>query len=134
MFQNIDLKSLTLKYGSNKTQGVQYVVPKVPTTTATTTIPSNLTPHLANCHCGTIAFTFHTPSSSILVAASCNYSICTRNGYLLVYPERQHVTFHSVFNDNDLGSYMFSGKLLEHKFCKICGSSLFIDFRRWSGR
>jgi hypothetical protein len=128
MFEDIDVKGLKLKYGNWKVKGVQYVVPKIPDITSaySTSMPSELTPYFANCHCGAVTYTFYVTSLAQCEVTDCNCSICTRNGYLLVYPKRKHVIFHSGYDD--LHSYNFGEKVLTHKFCATCGSSIVIDF------
>ena len=53
-----------------------------------------LTTHKANCHCGTVCFTvtlkYPFPEFKI---NKCNCSICSKNGYLLVYPTRKDVVW-----------------------------------------
>ena len=48
----------------------------------------------ANCHCGAVRFTvtlkYPFPKYEI---NKCNCSICTKNGYLLVYPPRKDVVW-----------------------------------------
>ena len=52
------------------------------------------TTHEASCHCGAIQFevTFKYPFPKYPIN-TCNCSICTKNGYLLVYPLRRDVVF-----------------------------------------
>lgn len=91
--------------------------------------PEERTTHEAQCHCGAIAYSvtlkWPFPKNPI---NNCNCSICQHNGYLLVYPTRKDVVFHTGFED--LASYEFHTKKKSHKFCKNCGSSLYIDFQR----
>lgn len=58
---------------------------------------------------------------------SCNCSICSRNGYLLVYPERSRV--HIKSGEEALKDYSFGVRRNLHKFCGKCGSSVFFDPR-----
>jgi hypothetical protein len=48
----------------------------------------------ASCHCGAVKFSFtlETPLEESEVA-KCNCSMCSRNGYLLVYPKGSDVVF-----------------------------------------
>jgi hypothetical protein len=52
------------------------------------------TTHKANCHCGAVRFTvtlkYPFPEYKI---NKCNCSICTKNGYLLVYPPRKDLVW-----------------------------------------
>ncbi|KAF7906550.1 hypothetical protein EAF00_000829 [Botryotinia globosa] len=88
------------------------------------------TTHEGNCHCGAIAFTvtLKWPFPRYTVN-SCTCSICTRNGYLLVYPMRQDVKFLGD-SEEKMGSYKWGHKVADHRFCKTCGSSIMIDLRR----
>jgi len=77
----------------------------------------------------------------------CNYSICTQNGYLFVYPCRRDVVFttvalltphhphlfecsHISLEYENLASYRFNTKEKPYKFCKTCGTSILADFDR----
>ncbi|GME22862.1 Aldehyde-activating protein [Neofusicoccum parvum] len=86
---------------------------------ATTTYP-------ANCHCGRVQFTVTLPDITTQQVVRCNCSICTRNGYLLVYPKVEDVKFTS--GEFRLGEYRFGNKNKPHKFCMLCGTSILIDF------
>lgn len=104
------------------------------------------TTHRANCHCGAVRFTvtlkYPFPEYKI---NKCNCSICIKNGYLLVYPPRKDlvwikgrdihlapglsVMFMLIGYDN-MTEYYFGMKKKAHKFCKTCGTSILIDFKR----
>ena len=54
--------------------------------------------HEGNCHCGAVRFTITlTPPLPEQNVSSCDCSICTRNGYLLVYPLDKDVTWHQGY-------------------------------------
>lgn len=54
--------------------------------------------HDGNCHCGAVRFTVTlTPPLLEQNVSSCDCSICTRNGYLLVYPLDKDVTWHQGY-------------------------------------
>jgi len=57
----------------------------------------------------------------------CNCSICTKSGYILVYPKREDVAF--TAGEATLSEYRFGKKNKPHKFCPNCGTSMFIDFK-----
>lgn len=98
--------------------------------------------HNANCHCSAIHLSFQiSPPLASYPVVSCNCSICQRNGYLFVYPDKDNViveTCGSPDQDEDedegrrssslLGSYQFGTEVISHKFCKTCGSSVFFEF------
>ncbi|KAI9871442.1 MAG: hypothetical protein M1830_002909 [Pleopsidium flavum] len=80
-----------------------------------------------NCHCGAVRYTVTTQSLDVQKVARCNCSICTKNGYLLIYPKHRDVVFHQGYDE--LKSYQFGNKNCEHKFCPTCGSSVLIGFQ-----
>jgi hypothetical protein len=49
----------------------------------------------ASCHCGAFAYDVTTPSlnSESTEVVRCNCSICTRNGYLLIYVPNDQIVF-----------------------------------------
>jgi hypothetical protein len=80
----------------------------------------------ATCHCGSIRYTVTlSPPFERHPIVSCNCSICLKNGYLLVYPTRERVSFQC--GEDGLRSYSFGNKRNQHKFCACCGSSIFFD-------
>ncbi|KZP24973.1 hypothetical protein FIBSPDRAFT_734698, partial [Athelia psychrophila] len=81
----------------------------------------------ANCHCGAFTYTVRIPSLSNHEVLRCTCSICVVNGYLMVYPKRPDVIFHT--GHESLKSYTFGTKKGLHKFCPTCGSSVLIDFQ-----
>lgn len=91
---------------------------------ATTTMVS----YPASCHCGRVQFTASLPDITTEEIIRCNCSICTKNGYLLVYPKVEHVAFSA--GEGRLGEYLFGNKKKPHKFCIVCGTSILIDFSK----
>jgi len=96
------------------------------TSTTSTTSPSKTT-YSATCHCARYRYTISTPALTdpSVKIARCNCSICTRNGYLLIYPELADVNFTQGSID-ELKSYGFKKMNAAHRFCGECGSSLLI--------
>ena len=80
----------------------------------------------ANCHCGAIRFKFSMTDLKHVPVNHCNCSICTKNGYLMVYPKRDEIEW--IRGYDTLSSYRCSTKTMEHKFCPTCGSSVLCDF------
>ncbi|KAI9678278.1 MAG: hypothetical protein M1817_006223 [Caeruleum heppii] len=100
-----------------------------------------------NCHCGAIKYTVAlSPPLEEQKVMSCNCSICIRNGYLMVYPPKESVTFHQGKDKTTVGAslapiifrtpfvdgflmqkYSFGGGNVEHNFCSTCGTSVFIE-------
>lgn len=90
--------------------------------------PSDARTYEALCHCGTVRYTVTlSPPLDRQRVVSCNCTICSRNGYLLVYPQRQQLNLKSGVEA--LRNYSFGIKRSLHKFCSICGSSVFFDLR-----
>ena len=87
---------------------------------------SELITYKGGCHCGNIRFTAKLPDIRTTKIIRCNCSICTKNGYLLVYPKRTDFAFGS--GEDKLSSYLMGSKTLPHKFCGQCGTSILIDF------
>lgn len=79
-----------------------------------------------NCHCGRVKFTATLADIRSSKIVRCNCSICTKNGYLLVYSKRKDVIFSS--SEDDLSAYRFGNQKKPHKFCRVCGTSILIDF------
>lgn len=88
--------------------------------------PSNARTYNALCHCGTVQYTvtLSLPLEQQKIV-ECNCSICTRNGYLLVYPYREQVKITS--GHEALKTYTFGPKINLHQFCGRCGSAVFFD-------
>jgi len=128
MIKDIDFEQLNISDVNGKELPPEYKAPQIPSDPdppLTRSAASKLTPYHANCHCGAVTYTVHLPSLMEHKVVACNCSICHANGYLFVYPERQEVTFHS--GHDHLRTYQFGKKMVSHKFCPTCGSSLLID-------
>ncbi|MCJ1417827.1 hypothetical protein MMC32_004172 [Xylographa parallela] len=80
----------------------------------------------ANCHCGAVRYKVLAPCLDDFLLTECNCSICTKNGYVNLYPKHDEVVFHQGFDT--LKEYRFGSKRMTHKFCPECGSSILIDF------
>ncbi|EUC42644.1 hypothetical protein COCMIDRAFT_39327 [Bipolaris oryzae ATCC 44560] len=81
--------------------------------------PDNCQTYAASCHCGIVQYSvLLSPPLPQCKVVSCNCSICTRNGYLLV-------------GEDMLRDYSFGLKRNLHKFCANCGSAVWFDPRMW---
>ncbi|KIY53983.1 hypothetical protein FISHEDRAFT_68355 [Fistulina hepatica ATCC 64428] len=86
-----------------------------------------------SCHCQLVKYTFKTPPVSTkdaptdLRILNCSCSICSKNGYLLLYILRSGLTVHSGYEE--MATYEFDPRAVEHKFCPKCGTSIMIDFK-----
>lgn len=82
------------------------------------------------CHCHAVEYKvllsdIYTPASNGTL--ECNCSICFKNGYVLMYPERKDLIW--LKGEDKLKNYEFATKTRDHRFCANCGSSMLIDFR-----
>lgn len=86
----------------------------------------------ATCHCGNIKYTVTLPNALAPEGSGkinkCNCTICTKNGYLLVYPKRTDVVFLDDL-ESRLKDYYMGRKIKPHRFCPECSCSILIDFR-----
>ncbi|KAF1959130.1 hypothetical protein CC80DRAFT_490105 [Byssothecium circinans] len=100
--------------------------PSPPTVAAAAAPPS--TTYTGSCHCKRTTYTV-TQSPSLTDPAcevtNCNCSICSRNGYLLIYIPDKHLSFTAGGLD-DFTKYTFAPKhKIAHHFCPLCGTSCF---------
>ncbi|KAK9420753.1 putative CENP-V/GFA domain-containing protein [Seiridium unicorne] len=102
--------------------------------------PMPKVPQTGGCHCGAVRFhiqhekltkepRYHIP------VKMCNCSIRGRNGYLMIYSERDE--FEWISGKDTLSEYRFESEKKEHKFCPHCGSSVCMDlewtWQSWAG-
>jgi hypothetical protein len=79
---------------------------------ASTGATSELKTYRGNCHCG--AFVYEVKLPEIKGVGQCNCSICTKKGYLWVFPSTEN--FKIVKGaESDLTEYQFGVKNLTHK-------------------
>ncbi|KAF2452922.1 Mss4-like protein [Lineolata rhizophorae] len=79
-----------------------------------------------NCHCGAVRYTVKlSPPLPEYVVTQCNCSVCTKIGYLLVYPSIDDFT--STRGEDQLKEYRFGSKRRPHRMCGNCGCSILID-------
>ncbi|KAF8182130.1 Mss4-like protein [Mycena galopus ATCC 62051] len=85
---------------------------------------SSLVEYRGNCHCGAFKFKLKVPE--LKQALKCTCSICSKNGYLWTYPwpERDNFTVVEGDENTTLRSYLFGNRMMAHKFCPICGTSV----------
>ncbi len=79
-----------------------------------------------NCHCGLVRYTVTTTPLESQKVTRCNCSICSKNGYYLIYPSASDVVFHQ--GRDQLTSYRFASKKADHRFCPTCGSSVLCTY------
>jgi hypothetical protein len=76
-----------------------------------------------SCHCGKVAFEVESDLSG--GAISCNCSICSRKGALLIAVPRDALKLLSP--ETDLQKYTFHKHTIVHRFCRTCGMHPFAD-------
>lgn len=76
--------------------------------------------HAGGCHCGTIQFNI---DADINEALECNCSHCAAKGFLLAFVPKAQFTLRS--GEDNLTSYQFNKKHIDHLFCKTCGVESF---------
>ncbi|KAL6870552.1 Mss4-like protein [Trichoderma novae-zelandiae] len=84
------------------------------------TEPKTIT-YRGNCHCG--AFVFETTLPEIKSALHCSCSICTKKGYLWVFPGKGNVDLVKGSIEG-LAAYEFGPKKLKHLFCPNCATAV----------
>ncbi|ORY19433.1 glutathione-dependent formaldehyde-activating GFA [Clohesyomyces aquaticus] len=84
--------------------------------------------YAGSCHCGGVSYKVtHSPplSDPSATVSNCNCSICSRNGYLLIYVPDAQLSFEKGAWE-DLTKYTFAPKhRIAHYFCPKCGTSCF---------
>jgi len=86
-----------------------------------TSLPTIMITHRGGCHCGRVRFEVIAPK--ILQVSECNYSICSKAGYLhLVVPANQ---FKLISGGDALTTYTFNTHTVKHLFCSTCGIKSF---------
>jgi hypothetical protein len=76
--------------------------------------------YIGSCHCGDTRFEVE---GEFGAAIECNCSHCSRKGYLLWFAPRER--FELKTPKNKLGVYTFNKHVIEHHFCKRCGTATF---------
>lgn len=72
------------------------------------------------CHCKKVSYEVNYELGEVI---SCNCSHCQIKGLLLAFTPSE--TFTLLKGENDLTSYKFNKKVIDHLFCKHCGVESF---------
>ncbi|KAL0934387.1 glutathione-dependent formaldehyde-activating gfa [Colletotrichum truncatum] len=89
-------------------------------------LPPNIDGHkqyTGSCHCGSVTVALvNKPIDETCddFMAECNCSICARNGYRWIYPNKERVVLFAA-DPKNIGRYSFARHVLNKTFCKICG-------------
>src|SRR5690606_33196695 len=73
-----------------------------------------------SCHCGDVAFEFEAEFDAVI---ECNCSHCSRKGFLLTFVPSEQFTLQR--GADSLSTYTFNKHVIQHQFCKRCGSAPF---------
>ncbi|KAJ7238231.1 Mss4-like protein [Mycena rebaudengoi] len=88
---------------------------------------SVLAEYRGNCHCGAFKFKFKTAD---LKQTACDCSICSKNAYMWAHPDSESFTVLKGDENVTLVGYEFGKKMLTHKFCPTCGTSVMARFHQ----
>jgi hypothetical protein len=88
------------------------------------------TTYTGGCHCGRFGFEVSTDLGS---AISCNCSICTKRGLVLAFASPEHFKLTRGTRE-ELKSYQFNKKVIDHLFCPDCGVEAFASGTRPDGQ
>ncbi|KAK6958453.1 hypothetical protein Daesc_001254 [Daldinia eschscholtzii] len=80
--------------------------------------------HTGGCHCGAVTLAIKSkPIDSTYdgLIMECDCSICTRNAYCWIYPNKPQVT---IVGASGMGYYSFGGGVWRKSFCRTCGVSV----------
>ena len=76
--------------------------------------------YAGGCHCGKVRYEATTDLGRVI---SCNCSICSKKGLLLVFVKPDQ--FRITAGEGDLTEYRFNKKKIQHLFCPVCGIQSF---------
>ncbi|KAH7107469.1 Mss4-like protein [Auriculariales sp. MPI-PUGE-AT-0066] len=78
--------------------------------------------YTGSCHCGALTLALRSKPLPDVAVKECNCTICTKDSYILAYPNKDQVSL-AVSSDHPDGlkEYMFGPHTLAHQFCGICG-------------
>ncbi|MCJ1389320.1 hypothetical protein MMC18_002176 [Xylographa bjoerkii] len=79
--------------------------------------------YYGNCHCAAFKFSLKVPE--ITSASTCNCSICSKKGYLWLYPPKE--AFEIERGEGSLAEYHSANKAFTHKFCSTCGTPVMAE-------
>lgn len=73
-----------------------------------------------SCHCGAVTFEVNTDLADTMV---CNCSYCQKRGLILHFVDKDKVRM--LAGEENLESYLFHTKTINHLFCRTCGVQAF---------
>jgi hypothetical protein len=84
--------------------------------------------YIGTCHCKKVSYEVDFEIDKVI---SCNCSHCQIKGLLLVFVSSDVFTLNKGIND--LTSYTFNKKIIDHLFCKHCGVESFAKGKNKEG-
>jgi len=88
------------------------------------------TTHHGGCHCGAVRY--HAELDLEKGGVTCNCSICSRSGWILSFIPVAKFTVEK--GSDQLVSYHFNKRHIDHVFCKTCGIKSFARGKAPDGR
>ncbi len=76
--------------------------------------------HQGGCHCGAVSYEVE---AEFTEGMKCNCSHCANKGLLLAFVPEEAFTLTS--GEENLTTYQFNKKRIDHRFCKTCGVQSF---------
>ena len=76
--------------------------------------------YTGGCHCGAVAYEVETDLKDTI---TCNCSHCEKKGFILNFVDA--VKFRLLKGKENLETYQFNKKHIDHHFCKTCGTQSF---------
>jgi hypothetical protein len=73
--------------------------------------------HTGSCHCGTVKYELEGDITEVM---ECNCSHCSKKGLLLYFVDKDK--FKLLSGAENLGTYNFNKKAINHYFCTTCGT------------
>ncbi len=75
--------------------------------------------YTGGCHCHKVRY--EVDIENLTEAMSCNCSICAKRGWLLTFVPKS--AFRLVSGQDEVTTYHFNKNLIDHIFCKTCGTA-----------
>lgn len=75
--------------------------------------------YTGGCHCKKVRY--EVDIEELTEAMSCNCSICSKRGWLLTFVPAS--SFRLVSGEGEVTKYHFNKNLIDHIFCKTCGTA-----------
>lgn len=76
--------------------------------------------HKGSCHCGAVTYE---ATGDFTTGYKCNCSHCQRKGFLLAFIPASD--FKLLSGEDNLNTYLFNKKHINHQFCQTCGVESF---------